>query len=314
MNNSAERIPMSHFVVNIDRLSRRFQRTRALDQVSLRIERGRVFGLVGENGAGKTTLIQHVLGRLKPQSGTVSIFGLDPVHQPEIVLGQIGYMSEDRDLPDWMTIDQLIAFLRPFYAGWEDELVHELVRTFELDRKARISTLSRGQKARVGLLVALAHRPDLLVLDEPSSGLDVIVRRDILAAVIRTVVNEGRTVLFSSHLLDEVERVADDVAMLHRGELVLSGSLSDLSGSHHRLTFVLEAPAESPPAIEGVMHWAGSGREWVGVCNGTIDQVRAQAHKQNIRLADESNASLDEIFVAYNQSSRRDTLKSGSRS
>ena len=305
---------MSDLVINIDRLSRKFKRTQALDQVSLTVQRGRVFGLVGENGAGKTTLIQHVLGRLKPQSGTVSVFGLDPVHQPENVLAQIGYMSEDRDLPDWMTIDQLIAFLRPFYTGWDDGLVHELVQTFDLDRKARINTLSRGQKARAGLLVALAHRPDLLVLDEPSSGLDVIVRKEILAAVIRTVVNEGRTVLFSSHLLDEVERVADDVAMLDRGQLVLDGSLSELASSHHRLTFLLETETDRPPGIDGVMHWSGSGREWVGICNGTLERVRAEAQKHGVQLADQANASLDEIFVAYNKSRRGDGLPTGAES
>lgn len=292
---------MTDPVIKVDQLCRKFKRTQALDRVSLQVERGRVYGLLGENGAGKTTLIQHILGRMKPQSGSLTVFGLDPVHQPEKVLAQVGYMSEDRDLPDWMTIGQLINFLKPFYSTWDPQLVDELIGMFELDLKARLSTLSRGQKARAGLLVALAHRPDLLVLDEPSSGLDVMVRKDILAAVIRTVVNEGRTVLFSSHLLDEVERVADDVALLHQGQLVLSGPLSDLSNNHHRLTFHLESVSTTPPDLAGIMHWSGSGKEWTGICNGTIDQVRADAAQKNIRLVDESGASLDEIFVAYNR-------------
>ena len=295
---------MTDPVIKVDQLCRKFKRTQALDHVSLQVERGRVYGLLGENGAGKTTLIQHILGRMKPQSGTLQVFGLDPVHQPDQVLAQIGYMSEDRDLPEWMTIGQLINFLKPFYTTWDSQLVDELVGMFELDMTARVSTLSRGQKARAGLLVALAYRPDLLVLDEPSSGLDVMVRKDILAAVIRTVVNEGRTVLFSSHLLDEVERVADDVGILHQGQLVLSGPLPDLSNSHHRLTFELESVSSGPPNISGVMHWSGSGREWTGVCNGTVDQVRAEATQQNVRLVDESNASLENIFVAYSRTHR----------
>ena len=303
---SIEETRMTDPAIKVAQLCRKFKRTQALDHVSFQVERGRVYGLLGENGAGKTTLIQHILGRLKPQSGSLTVFGLDPVHQPEKVLALVGYMSEDRDLPDWMTIGQLINFLKPFYSTWDPQLVDELIGMFELDVKDRFSTLSRGQKARAGLLVALAYRPDLLVLDEPSSGLDVMVRKDILAAVIRTVVNEGRTVLFSSHLLNEVERVADDVGILHQGQLVLSGPLSDLSNDHHRLTFELDSVSTGPPDISGVMHWSGSGREWTGVCHGTVDQVRADATRKNIRLVDESNASLENIFVAY---SRRHHVK-----
>lgn len=288
-------------VIRVENLVRRYRRIMALDDVSLTVHRGRVFGLVGENGAGKTTLIQHLLGRLKPQSGSVSVFNMDPVSRPTEVLARIGYVSEDRDIPEWMTIGQMLGFLEPFYETWDPTLVSELSKMFELDLKARVSTLSRGQKARANLLAALGHRPQLLLLDEPSSGLDVMVRRDILTAVIRTVVNEGRTVLLSSHLLDEVERVADDIAIVNHGKLVLSDSLSELTGRHHRLTFSLDEASEQPPGIDGILHWTGSDREWVGVCNGTYDQVRQQAHDKNIRIVEESKASLDDIFVAHSK-------------
>src|SRR5262245_20264634 len=199
---------MTEPVIDVRGLTRRFGTRAALDGVSLAVPRGVVFGLVGPNGAGKTTLIKHLLGLLRPDAGTVRVFGIDPVADPPAVLGRVGYLDEDNDLPAWMRVGELIRYTRAFYPGWDDAYAERLRRTFDLDPSARVRRLSKGQRARAGLLVALAHRPELLLLDEPSSGLDPVVRRDILTAVIRTVADEGRTVLFSSHLLHEVERAS----------------------------------------------------------------------------------------------------------
>jgi len=223
---------MSESVIDVLELTRRFGTTTALASVSLALPRGAVYGLVGANGAGKTTLIKHILGLLRAESGSVRVFGLDPVANPVAVLSRIGYLSEENDLPGWMRVDELIRYSRAFYPAWDDAYAEELRQAFALDPSSRIGTLSKGQKARAGLLVALAHRPELLVLDEPSSGLDPIVRRDILGAVIRTIADEGRTVLFSSHLLQEVEQVADHVTMIHKGKIALSAPLEAIRESH----------------------------------------------------------------------------------
>jgi ABC-type multidrug transport system ATPase subunit len=219
-------------IISVSALTRRFGATTALAAVSLSLPRGAVYGLVGANGAGKTTLIKHILGLLRADSGSVRVFGLDPVADPVAVLSRIGYLSEENDLPGWMRVDELIRYSRAFYPAWDDAYAEGLRRAFALDATAKIKTLSKGQKARAGLLLALAHRPELLVLDEPSSGLDPIVRRDILGAVIRTIADEGRTVLFSSHLLDEVEQVADHVTMISHGTIVLSAPLETIRESH----------------------------------------------------------------------------------
>ncbi len=223
---------MSESVITVSELTRRFGAKTALASVSLSVSRGAVYGLVGENGAGKTTLIKHILGLLRAQSGSVRVFGLDPVADPVGVLSRIGYLSEERDLPGWMRVDELMRYSRAFYPTWDDAYAEELRETFALDASATIATLSKGEKARLGLLVALAFRPELLVLDEPSTGLDPVVRRDILDAIIRTIADEGRTVLFSSHLLDEVERVADHVTMISHGRIVLSAPLAAIRESH----------------------------------------------------------------------------------
>jgi ABC-2 type transport system ATP-binding protein len=223
---------MSEPVVDVSNLTRRFGAKTALASVSFSLPRGAVYGLVGANGAGKTTLIKHILGLLRAETGSVRVFGLDPVADPVGVLSRIGYLSEENDLPGWMRVDELIRYSRAFYPAWDDAYAEELRRAFALDSSAKVKTLSKGQKARMGLLIALAHRPELLVLDEPSSGLDPIVRRDILGAVIRTIADEGRTVLFSSHLLDEVEQVADHVTMISEGRIVLTGLLDAIKESH----------------------------------------------------------------------------------
>ncbi len=223
---------MSDSVIEVTELTRRFDSKTALDSVTLSMPRGAVYGLVGANGAGKTTLIKHILGLLRAQAGSVRVFGLDPVADPVGVLSRIGYLSEENDLPGWMRIDELIRYSRAFYPPWNDEYAEELRRAFALEPGAKIKNLSKGQKARAGLLVALSYRPDLLVLDEPSSGLDPIVRRDILGAIIRTIADEGRTVLFSSHLLEEVEQVADHVTMIDHGRIVLSAPLEVIRDMH----------------------------------------------------------------------------------
>ena len=222
---------MSEPVIDVRELTRRFDSKTALDAVTLSLPRGAVYGLVGANGAGKTTLIKHILGLLRAQSGSVRVFGLDPVADPVGVLSRIGYLSEENDLPGWMRVDELIRYSRAFHPAWDDDYAEELRQSFALDPAAKIKTLSKGQKARAGMLVALSYRPDLLVLDEPSSGLDPIVRRDILGAIIRIA---GRLISEEAlvSLLEEVEQVADHVTMINKGKIVLSAPLETIRETH----------------------------------------------------------------------------------
>jgi len=293
-----QELPGGDNVVEIAGLTRRFGATCALDNVSLSLPRGLVFGLVGANGAGKTTLIRHVLGLLKAQSGSVRIFNRDPVKDPVEVLSRIGYLSEEGDLPGWMRIDELMRYMRAFYPTWDEDYAQTLRRQFDLDPAAKVKTLSKGQKARAGLLVALAYRPELLVLDEPSSGLDPIVRRDILGAIVRTIADEGRTVLFSSHLLDEVEQISDRVAMLKAGRILFTGELDDIKQTHHRLTVRFDTERTTPPAIESVLRWEGRGREWTAAAYGPVEAVTLAISAMGGEVIEHKTPSLDEIFIA----------------
>lgn len=285
-------------IIEIDRVTRQFDTKFALNDVSLSVPRGGVFGLIGGNGAGKTTMIKHILGLLKAQQGSVRVFGLDPVQNPIGTLGRIGYLSEDRDLPDWMQVGELIRYTQAFYPGWDEKFAEELRQAFDLDARAVIKNLSRGQRARAGLLVALAHRPELLVLDEPSSGLDPVVRRDILGAIIRTIADEGRTVLFSSHLLDEVERVADRVAIIHEGRIVLTAAMDEIKDRHRRLTLRFNESVDRPPNLVGTLSSTGAGAEWTYVCSGESRQLRHAAEALGATVVDDAALTLDEIFVS----------------
>ena len=290
---------MNESIISVSELTRRFGAKTALDSVSLSLPRGAVYGLVGANGAGKTTLIRHLLGLLRAESGSVRVFGLDPVADPVAVLSRIGYLSEENDLPGWMRVDELIRYSRAFYPAWDDAYTEELRQAFALDPAAKVKHLSKGQKARAGLLIALAYRPELLVLDEPSSGLDPIVRRDILGAVIRTIANEGRTVLFSSHLLEEVEQVADHVTMIHRGTIVLSAPLDVIKEAHRCVTVRFEESRGEPPVVASVLRWDGKGQEWTAVYRGASDEMHSTIAGCGASIITERVPSLDEIFVAY---------------
>lgn len=285
-------------IVEIRRVTRQFGNKTALDDLSLNVPRGGVFGLIGGNGAGKTTLIKHILGMLKAQSGSVRVFGLDPVENPVGALGRIGYLSEDRDLPNWMRVGELMRYTQAFFPNWDERYAEELREAFDLDSNARVKNLSRGQRARAGLLVALAHRPELLVLDEPSSGLDPVVRRDILGAIIRTIADEGRTVLFSSHLLDEVERVADRVAIIHQGRIMLTAPMDEIKDSHRRVTLRFGQSVDRPPSLVGTLSFEGQGAEWTYICSGESGQLRRAAEAIGATVVGDDALTLDEIFVS----------------
>jgi len=243
-------------------------------------------------------LIRHVLGMLRAEAGMVRVFGRDPVADPVAVLARVGYLSERRDLPGWMRVDEYLRYTRAFYPQWDERYAQELLATFQLDPKQKIKTQSQGQQARTGLLAVLAYRPELLILDEPSSGLDPVVRRDILEAIIRIVAEEGRTVLFSSHLLDEVERVADAVVMLQRGRVILNGRMDEVRGNHVSAVLAFDEPRAVAPILAGAQAVAGFGAEWRVLFGGSRDELATAAADIGARVIDARTPSLDEIMVA----------------
>ena len=292
-------------LVEVEALSRRYGSTLALDNVSLKAEVGLVYGLVGANGAGKTTLIKHLLGLLRPHQGKVRVFGLDPVREPVAVLRRVGYLSEQRDLPEWMRLEELLRYTQAYHPSWDQAYADQLLENFGLDRRKKFSDLSQGMRAQAGLVVAVAHRPDLLVLDEPSSGLDVVVRQDILDAIVRTVIEDGRTVIFSSHLLDEVERMCDHVTVLHEGRVAVQGPVDEVRAMHQVSQVRFAKRLDSTPDIEGALSIAGDGRSWSIVHTLALESLRDVVAPAGGEIIESRIATLEEILIARVRRSNR---------
>ena len=288
-------------VIDIQQVSRHFGSKLVLDDITLSQEKGTVLGLVGENGSGKTTIIKHILGLLKPTLGTVRVFGLNPVDDPVPVLARIGYMPEEDMLPGWMNIQQLQRYLQGFYPTWDQVYAEELMSGFGLTKSDRLASLSKGQRARAALMAALAYRPDLVLFDEPSSGLDPLVRRDILGAIVRMIADEGRTVLFSSHQLSEVDRVADRIAMVKQGRIVFCEDQDTLKATHWNLTVSFAEIRPVPPRIPGVIWSEGSGWEWTIIFRGSVEDSETAILGLNAEIVDRKWASLEEIIIAYSR-------------
>lgn len=289
---------MEQPVVDVSDLSRSYGQKKALDGVSFSATPGRVYGLVGSNGAGKTTLLKHLLGLLRAASGSVRIFGLDPVRDPVGVLSRVGYLSEERELPEWMTIDELLRYTQAFHPTWDSAYARELLENFALDPTKKIKELSKGMRAQAGLIAAVAYRPELLILDEPSSGLDVVVRRDILDAVVRAVADDGRTVIFSSHLLDEVERMSDHVTLMQQGRVVLHGVLDEVRGAYQRSRVHFGESFDQPPVLETALAMEGGGRSWSVIHSGSTEQFRHSVVSRGGEVVESRDATLEEIFLA----------------
>jgi ABC-2 type transport system ATP-binding protein len=212
-------------------LSKRFGRCLAVDNLTFQVPQGSVCGFLGRNGAGKSTAIRMMMNLLDPTAGRVTLLGLDSRRDHTALMRRVGYVSESPMLYEWMKVKELVRFTARFYPHWNHRRVDELFDRFAIDREQRIRHLSRGTQAQLALALALGGDPELLILDEPSTGLDVLVRRDFLGSIIQLIQQEGRTVLFSSHLLHEVERVADQVVIIDNGRLVQSGSTEELKVS-----------------------------------------------------------------------------------
>ena len=284
------------FAVDVEHLSRNFRKKAALTNVNLQIPVGAVFGLVGMNGAGKTTLIRHLIGSLRAQRGRVTVMGDDPVSNPEGVLKNIGYLSEEDSLPKWMCVGDLIDFSRAIYPTWDDQYASQLSDMFCLQRSTQLRSLSKGQRARVGLLIAIAHRPELLVLDEPSSGLDPIARRDILEAIIRTTTDDGRTVLFSSHLLEEVNRVCDTVAVMKAGRILESLKMEELETRYCELVCRPTPQWQICPKIPGLFGWRQKGQEWSVVADREL--FESGEMRMELGIIERRGISLNRWFTA----------------
>jgi ABC-2 type transport system ATP-binding protein len=226
-------------------LARRYGRYQALDGLDLDVPEGSIYGLVGPNGAGKTTAIKILMNLQRATAGRGEVLGVDTRALGPAQFAQIGYVSENQKMPDWMTVDYFMNYLRPFYPTWDDALATELIRQFELPGNRKLRHLSHGMRMKAAVASALAYRPRLIVLDEPFTGLDPLVRDELIEGLLPRT--ENTTVFISSHDLSEIESFASHIGFLDRGRLQFAEEMGSLAARFREIEITLQDPVTSPP-------------------------------------------------------------------
>ena len=291
----------THSIV-IDGVHKSFGRNQVLRGVDLQVPAGSIFGLLGTNGQGKTTLIRILLGLLRVDRGHCRVHDIDPQQKPTEVRAMVGYMAENQAMYGWMTVGKLMNWVGRFYSTWDSAYADELRRQMHLEPKQKVGNLSKGQTSRLALLLALAHRPKTVILDDPTLGLDPIARKDFLRDVIGHLQSAGVTVLFSSHLLYEIEPICDRVAILHDGRIIHSDAVDSLRQHVKRVLLTPDEIAsrqmtlfdDVPGRLDVRQH---NGRYAVVVED--IEQARPMLQGLSTTDLQVQDLSLDEIFEAH---------------
>jgi ABC-2 type transport system ATP-binding protein len=287
---------MTDLAIEMQGVYKSFRRKPVLAGLSLSVERGKTFAFIGRNGAGKTTAIRVLLGLLGRDSGEVRVQGRDPAEAPVEVRSRVGYLAEDQQMYGWMRVEEILRFVAPFYSTWDHDLALKYVREFELPLATKIKHLSKGQNVRLGLVLALAHRPEVVILDDPALGLDPVMRRQFNRDLITHLQGEGRTVFYSSHLLYEVEPVADEVAILHEGRLVRQADTETLRRDVRQ--FVLERPAYDAVREDLALLDLQHSEQQIAVTVENASAVTALLDREGVPYRS-VELNLDEIFAAY---------------
>jgi len=286
--------------IEIIGLTKRFGRTLAVNNLSLSIPRGSTFGLIGPNGAGKSTTIKILMGMLSATAGEVRVLGLDVPANSTLVKQRVGYVPEAHHIYRWMRVDEVIGFCRSCYDSWNDRICQDMLEQFALDPNKKVKHLSKGMLAKLSLLLAVSHEPEVLLLDEPLSGLDPIAREEFLDGILGTICERGQTVLISSHMLDDVRRLADTVGILNEGQLLVEGNLDELLATTKRICATLRDGfcPDRPP--EGTIWQRVEGREWIATVRDfspdKLQQVRELNGVEHVEVLD---LGLEELFKDF---------------
>ncbi|MEM7697967.1 MAG: ABC transporter ATP-binding protein [Verrucomicrobiota bacterium] len=236
-------------MITITDLRKTFRRTEAVAGLNLEVPQGKVTAFLGPNGAGKSTTIKCLLNLHRPSSGSINVFGVDSRQLGPASFTEIGYVSENMKLPLWMTVDQFFNYCRPLYPNWDGDFEKKLLDQFDLPSKTKLKDLSRGMRMKAALLSSLAYRPKLVVLDEPFSGLDPLVRDEFIRGLLELTEEEGWTVFISSHDIEEVQRLADRIAIINRGQLALDETRESLQSRFRNVEVVLPEGSNLPADI-----------------------------------------------------------------
>jgi ABC-2 type transport system ATP-binding protein len=279
-------------------VSRRFGRKTVVDRISLDCPAGTFTGLIGLNGAGKSTLLRMAVGLLSVTEGSIVVAGCNVRHDPVTLKRRVGYVPDRPNVYGWMTGGQAIEFVKPFHNTWNQLRCDELVKRFRVPLNTRVKNMSKGQAAKLQLLLAVCHEPRVLILDEPTGGFDPVVREEFFEGILDFAARQGQTVLMSSHALPDVQRLSDRVAMMHDGQLILAGTTEQIVGRVKRVRVVLDDDrALTPSPLANVLRQTRNGREWLLTIDGfappVLEELRA---RPGVGRLDVLDVNLDDVF------------------
>ena len=278
-------------MLEMNSVTKTFGTFKALDNLTLTVPQGAVYGLVGPNGAGKSTAIRHLTGVYRPDSGTVQVDG-QPVYENPAVKSDIGYIPDEIFFFPSATMEDMRKFYKGLYPRFDEDLYRRLYDIFRLPKNGQIRRFSKGMQKQAAFHLALAMRPKVLILDEPVDGLDPVMRRQVMSLILSDVAEYGTTVLISSHNLRELEDVCDHVGIMDHGKMLLEKSLADMQGTTHKLQIV----GGVPEGLE-VLHESSSGRLKTLICRGQAWEISTKAAAAKPAYFDVLPLSLEEIFI-----------------
>ncbi len=293
---------MIDYIIETNQLTKSFKGQPALRGLDLRVPVGSIFGFLGRNGAGKTTTIKTLMGLLRSDGGTARVFG-NPVSDADRsieIRRRIGFVTEDKELYPYMTVEQIVRFTRPFFPKWRDDLEQRYLKMFELPPKKKIPDLSKGMRSKLMLLLAISRGAELLILDEPTDGLDPAATEDVLRELVAIAASEGTTMFFSSHQLSEVELIADHIGIIDKGKMVVAGSLDDMKAQYQRLQVVFADSVQVPALwVDGVEYVRQEGRVLSILASHNVDAIIEQARSLPGTAVERYPVTLKEIFMEH---------------
>lgn len=278
-------------MLKLNNITKTFGTCKALDDLTMCVPRGAVYGLVGPNGAGKSTAIRHMTGIFRPDSGTVTVEG-QPVYENSDVKERIGYIPDDVFFFPSASLEEMRKFYKGIYPRFDDSLFAQLCDVFQLPRKSPLRRFSKGMQKQAAFHLSICTRPDLLILDEPVDGLDPVMRRQVWSLILSDVAQRETTVLISSHNLRELEDVCDHVGIMDHGKMLLERSLADMQSDTVKLQIMGDVPKDMQ-----ILHQSSSGRLQTVIVRGSMEEVTARIKATGPAYFDVLPLSLEEIFI-----------------